>query len=607
MGSLPGSRLGVNGDGNLDLAVGSGDNQSRLFGIVEGDGKGGFGTTRLFYGYGNDADGYDNHFERAIDYITAADINNDGQVDIVSTTTNIGPGGSASLEYYRNPAVGITGVSFNKTFPTPAVDLASIPNATVGVPYSLQLQVTGGDPSKPFAFTLSPLSTPLPTGLTLSPTGLLSGTPTRSGPFQLFMVISQPNGPRGTSPLPLQVNPANPGVLLVSPATLPNVSMSQVVSQQLSASGGTGTVVFALSSGLLPAGLSLSGTGRLSGVVQSTGTYTFTVQATDSNGSTGYRQYTVVSTVAPLVPVLQPPSIVAGALSGNRVTVFDPSGTPRASFRPFAAAYKGGVNVAQGDVNGDGVPDLIAAVAGGAGPIVRVFNGRDLSLISSFTAYTPNFTGGVRVASGDVDGDGRAEVITGAGPGEVSRVRIYNGVTGALQGKYFPFAQQYRGGVTVAAGDVDGDGKADIIAGSGTGMRSTVKVFKGTTGALLSTIQPFAAGYTQGVTVGSGDINGDGHADIVVGMAGGAGGAVKVYSGANNALLRALNPYGAGYTGGINLSVAELTGDSKADIVTGTMQGNIRPVVKVFNGANYAQVDSFFAYSGLVGVSVAAR
>ena len=48
-------------------------------------------------------------------------------------------------------------------------------------------------------------------------------------------------------------------------------------------------------------------------------------------------------------------------------------------------------------------------------------------------------------------------------------------------------------------------------------------------------------------------------------------------------------------------------GDLKADVVTGTMQGNTRPVVKAFSGANYSQIDSFFAYSGLVGVSVAAR
>ena len=82
---------------------------------------------------------------------------------------------------------------------------------------------------------------------------------------------------------------------------------------------------------------------------------------------------------------------------------------------------------------------------------------------------------------------------------------------------------------------------------------------------------------------------------------------MKIYSGANNALLKSLNPYGTKYAGGVSVSAADLNGDQKADVVTGTMQANIRPVVKAFSGANYAQIDSFFAYSGMMGVSVAAR
>ena len=78
--------------------------------------------------------------------------------------------------------------------------------------------------------------------------------------------------------------------------------------------------------------------------------------------------------------------------------------------------------------------------------------------------------------------------------------------------------------------------------------------------------------------------------------------ALPIYS-----LLRTLTPYATGYIGGVSVSAADLNGDLKADVVTGTMQGNTRPVVKAFSGANYSQIDSFFAYSGLVGVSVAAR
>ena len=594
-----------NNDGNADLAVADGNRESINYGILEGDGAGGFGPLALFGGYSNSADGVVPTFQRTLNTLAAADIDNNGQLDIICTGTNLGVYNQASG--LNNPAAGILGVSFNRTFVDPYFNPSTLTTATQGVAYSVQLPVAGGDSSKPFAFALNSNSAPLPTGLTLSSSGLLSGTPTRPGPYQLLVDVTQPAGPRSTTFVYLTVNPAQQGQLTISPPTLPNVSMYQVFSQQLSTAGGTGTIRYALSSGLLPGGLTLSGTGLISGAVTSTGTYTFTVSATDANGSTGFQQYTMVSTAVPQVPVMQAPCIVAGASAGGVATIFNADGTPRAQFRPFSAAFKGGVNVAQGDVTGDGVADLIVSVARGGGPIVSVFDGRGLALVKSFVAYTQSFTGGVSVAAGDVDGDGRAEVITGAGAGENSRVKVFNGTTGKLETGFFAFAQSYRGGITVAAGDVNGDGRAEIIAGTGRNSRSMVRVFNGSTGVLISSILPYAASFTGGVTVSAGDINGDGKADIVVGTAAGITGTVKVYSGADNSLLRTLTPYATGYIGGVSVSAADLNGDLKADVVTGTMQGNTRPVVKAFSGANYSQIDSFFAYSGLVGVSVAAR
>ena len=86
-----------NGDGNLDIAVASGRNQSTQYGIVAGDGTGNFGPLALYQGYTNNADGYDDNYQRAIDYLAVSDFNKDGQLDIVTTALNIGPVGTAAV------------------------------------------------------------------------------------------------------------------------------------------------------------------------------------------------------------------------------------------------------------------------------------------------------------------------------------------------------------------------------------------------------------------------------------------------------------------------------------------------------------------------------
>src|SRR5262249_56026384 len=96
----------------------------------------------------------------------------------------------------------------------------------------------------------------------------------------------------------------------------------------------------------------------------------------------------------------------------------------------------------------------------GAAPEVKVFDGRTGALISDFFAYAS--AGGVRVAAGDVDGDGRAEIIAGPAPGGAPQVRVFTG-SGGLLSSFFAYDPAFLGGVYVAAGDIDGDGRADIV------------------------------------------------------------------------------------------------------------------------------------------------
>jgi hypothetical protein len=90
------------------------------------------------------------------------------------------------------------------------------------------------------------------------------------------------------------------------------------------------------------------------------------------------------------------------------------------------------VFVASGDVNGDGFADIVTGSDAGAGPHVKVFNGQTGSELHSFLAYDVSFQGGVRVAAGDVNGDGFADIITGAGAGGFGAVKMFDGQTGDL-------------------------------------------------------------------------------------------------------------------------------------------------------------------------------
>src|SRR5207244_10207544 len=101
-------------------------------------------------------------------------------------------------------------------------------------------------------------------------------------------------------------------------------------------------------------------------------------------------------------------AVAAGAGDSPQVKVFDgTSSTPRLTIMAYDPSFHGGVRVAVGDVNGDGVPDIITGAGPGGGPQVKVFSGVDGKLLDSFFAYAPTFTGGVFVAAGDVNGDGK--------------------------------------------------------------------------------------------------------------------------------------------------------------------------------------------------------
>ena len=118
-----------------------------------------------------------------------------------------------------------------------------------------------------------------------------------------------------------------------------------------------------------------------------------------------------------LLPSASMAQMVTGSGPGDPAEVHLIESSGERAFLAYDPLFLGGVHVALGDVDGDGTADIITGAGTGGGPHVRVFSGADLSELASFFAYSPAFVGGVTVAAGDVDGDGLADIITGAGPG----------------------------------------------------------------------------------------------------------------------------------------------------------------------------------------------
>jgi hypothetical protein len=174
-------------------------------------------------------------------------------------------------------------------------------------------------------------------------------------------------------------------------------------------------------------------------------------------------------------------AVGADAGGGPHVLVYNADGSLRFSFLAYGANFAGGVRVATGDVNGDGVDDIITAAGAGSGPHVKVFDGANLNPLQSFFAYSPTFAGGVFVATGDVNGDGFADIVTGADAGGGPHVRVFSGQNPAVElAGFFAHAPAFVGGAPVAVGNLDGAGALEIVTAAGPGGGPHVRGFSGT-------------------------------------------------------------------------------------------------------------------------------
>lgn len=270
----------------------------------------------------------------------------------------------------------------------------------------------------------------------------------------------------------------------------------------------------------------------------------------------------------------------AGRLNIGRALVIAQSFAPELASRPKSTSTPSTPSTAS-DI-------FVLSAPAGYEPLVQVYDASG-RLLHEFYAYHPAFRGGVRVALGDVDGDLQPEIITGAGPGGGPHVRIFE-ADGTLIGQFFAFGETTRHGVYVSAGDIDADGYDDIAVGADAGGRGWVKIFN-LAGENLVSLQPF--GYlASGVRPGLADINGNRQAEIMAVATAGLP-QVKILQ-VDLQELHSFTAYEPGFREGIYVSATDLLGNGISEIITGTEAGG-GAHVRVFDPAG-GQKATFFAY-----------
>ena len=264
----------------------------------------------------------------------------------------------------------------------------------------------------------------------------------------------------------------------------------------------------------------------------------------------------------------------AGPGGGPQVRVFKKDGTWNGTqFFAYGEGFRGGVRLAAGDVDGDGKDEIITGPGLGGGPHIRVFERNGEAKPIHFFAFHPDFHGGIDVAAGDVDDDGTDEIAACQFTDGQAWVKVYEyDEERTVLGTWNAFGDP-EVGCTVTMGDVDKDGKDEIIVGAGTGGGPHNRVFEADGTPLAMQFFAFHPDSRTGVDVAAGDTDGDGKAEIAVSQLRDGQAWTKLYAtNAAKTVLAEFNAFGSPEVGA-NVELADVRGGSFLEMLVSANVG----------------------------------
>ena len=260
------------------------------------------------------------------------------------------------------------------------------------------------------------------------------------------------------------------------------------------------------------------------------------------------------------------------------------------------------MKVVVGDVMAD--PLLVGSVGGGADSVVTIIDPMTNRQEYSFIAY-PGYLGGVETAIADVTGDGNRDIVTApAGSGAPSHITVRDGVTQEVVASFYSFPG-FLGKITIGAGDVDDDGFADIMVGVAENGPSNIAIFSGAGIAqgkqiVMDSFYAFDPQYQGGVTLADGDLDGVGGMELVVASAFGTTPNVTTWQFKSHdegfKLISSYFAFDRAYMGGVSVTCLDENHDGREDVVTGSKEG-VTPTVVVFNGGTSEVLQAFYPYN----------
>lgn len=275
------------------------------------------------------------------------------------------------------------------------------------------------------------------------------------------------------------------------------------------------------------------------------------------SGVDGSRDFAIADINGDLNPELV---VCYGPGISSLVDVYNLSGELLKQYQPYAKNFRGGCYISIADLNGDGRPEVITGAGASGGPQVAVLSG---DKFQTFWAFSSKLRNGVRVLVADLGSDGKAEVIAFSNYNQAPEIAVFGNTFHKINS--FKLDGLNNNGLNVVVGDFNGDGEKELAAAGGYGQAAQIR-FYSKDFVLLKDLDYHKKDFRGGLNLAAIDVNNDGKSELAVAEDFGGSGEVSFYDW--NGRAGGFDAYGGDFKSGLKIKAADLDGDGRPEIIT---------------------------------------